>query len=227
LGEKFGEPAHGPDVGLIAERGEEAFEESLVPSDLAGAGGEFLAFALEPDHGGLAEEQAEVGVRPVAERGLALAAERFGQDGIRTEPMPEFFERGIELTVEDESGDRVRPGGAGFPDDVELDPAIGGIDVVAVAVPGGGVQIDLDIAGPGKIIAELDQGIAEVGAGFMVPETGVKNPEGTTVQGDELIPAEALVLPERLEKALGGNAVGRFLEQEHAQGMGAPLGITI
>ena len=72
LGEKFGEPAHGPDVGLIAERGEEAFEEGLVPSDLAGAGGEFLAFALEPDHGGLAEEQAEVGVRPVAGAGAGI-----------------------------------------------------------------------------------------------------------------------------------------------------------
>lgn len=198
MGEKLGEAAHGPDVGLIAERGEEAFDEGLVPTDLAGAGGEFLAFALEPDHGGLAEERAEVGVRPVVERGLALAAQRFGQDGIHTEPMAEFFERGIELAFEDQGGDRVRPRGARFPDDVELDPAIGGIDVVAVSMPGGGVQIDLDIAGAGKIIAELDQGIAEVGAGFMVPETGMKNPDGTTVQGAELIPAEALVLPERL-----------------------------
>jgi hypothetical protein len=35
------------------------------------------------------------------------------------------------------------------------------------------------------------------------------------------------VLPERLEEAFAGNAVGRFLEQQDAQGMGAPMGITI
>ena len=110
---------------------------------------------------------------------------------------------------------------------MELDPAVGGVDVVLMAVPCGGVQVDLDIAGPGEMIPELDEGIAKVRACLVVPETGVKNSDGLAVQGQELIATDALVLPEGLEKAFGGLAVGGFLEQMDAQGTGAPLGIAL
>jgi hypothetical protein len=88
------------------------------------------------------------------------------------------------------------------------------------------MQVNLDIAGFGEIIAELDQGVAEIRAGFMIPESRVKNSDGLAVQGDEFVPAEPLMLPDGLEKAFGGNAVGAFLEQEQTQGTGAPLGVT-
>jgi hypothetical protein len=87
LGEEFSEPAHGPDVVLVAERGEETFLEGLIPADLTGAGGEFLAFPFESDLGGLGEQLAEGGIRPIVECGLATAPQGFWQDGVDTEPM--------------------------------------------------------------------------------------------------------------------------------------------
>jgi hypothetical protein len=96
-----------------------------------------------------------------------------------------------------------------------------------VSVPRGGMQIDLDIAGPGKIVVELDQRIAKIGAGLVIPEPGVKNSNRPTVQGDESVPTEALMLPDRLQEALGRGAVGGFLEHKNAQGPGAPLDVEI
>jgi hypothetical protein len=226
LREEFGQAAHGPNVIFITQGGEQAFLEGLIPAHFPGAGGEFLAFALESDLGGLGEHFAEAGIRPVTERRLAAAPKRIRKQGIDTEPMAQFIDGRVELAFQDQGGERLWFGRAGFPDDVELNPAVGGIDVVFVAMPCGGVQVDLDIAGSGEIIAELDEGIAEVRAGLVIPETGVKNSDGLAVQGEELIAADALVLPEGLEKAFGGLAVGGFLEPMDTQGTGAPLGIT-
>lgn len=211
---------------FIAEGGEECFLEGLIPADLAGAGGEFLAFALESDQGGLMEKVAEHGIGPVPQDGLAAAAQRLREEGVDPEPMAQFVEGRIELTVQDQGGQRGWFGGGGFPDDVELDPAIGGIDVMAVAMPGRRVQIDFDVAGFRKITIELDQCVAEIGASLVIPKTRVKDLNGASVQGDEAIAAKSLMLPDRLKKTLRGDAVGRFLEPEGIQGLGTPLGVV-
>lgn len=96
---------------------------------------------------------------------------------------------------------------------------------MSVAVPGGRVQIDFNIPGLGKVIVELDQRVAEIGAGLVIPETGVQNPDGSTIAGDEALAAEALVEPDRLQEPFGGRAVGRLPEQQDAQRLGAPLGV--
>ncbi len=104
LRQEFGEAAHGPDVVFVAERGEEGLLEGLIPSDLAGAGGEFLALALEADLGGLTEELAQAGIGPIAEERLTAATHGVGQKGLDPEPMTQLVEWRVELPLEHQGG---------------------------------------------------------------------------------------------------------------------------
>ncbi len=65
--------------------------------------------------------------------------------------------------------------GVSVPDDVEDDSDEARVGVVAVGVPISGEGINLDVAGKWKIIAGLDDGLAEIGAGLVVTEAGVKD----------------------------------------------------
>lgn len=159
-----------------------------------------MSFALKSDPCGLAEELLEVGLGPKGEGGLTTATERVREKSLDAEPMSEFLERGIELALEDQSGNGEGPGSAGLPHDMELNVAVVGVDVVAMSVPCGGVQVDFDVARSGKILAELNEGVAKIGAGFVVPKARVKNSERLTVQRDEFVSAEALVQPECLQE---------------------------
>ena len=46
---QLGQAAHRPDVVFVAEPGEEAFPQRLLPTGLPGAGGKLRGLALEPD----------------------------------------------------------------------------------------------------------------------------------------------------------------------------------
>jgi hypothetical protein len=118
-------------------------------------------------------------------------------------------------------------GGCGVPDDVEDDAGIGGVTVVAMGVPRGGEQIDFDVAGEREIVIELDEGVVEIGAGFVVPEAGVEDADVATVEGIEGIAEETLVLPEGLEEALCGNAIRRIVEGDGIEQPCAPLGVEL
>lgn len=114
--------------------------------------------------------------------------------------------------------------GGAVPDYVENDAGEGGVGVVAVGVPVGGAGIDLDVAGDGWIVADLNDGLVEVGAGLMVPESGVEHAHGAAVEGLEGVAMEALVLPDCLQQVLRRRA-GRGVAQGARRVGGAPLGI--
>jgi hypothetical protein len=59
--------------------------------------------------------------------------------------------------------------------------AEGGIAIMPVRPPAAGVQIDLDIAALGRRRIELQNGIPEIGAAFVIPKAGMKNADGSPV----------------------------------------------
>jgi len=89
-----------------------------------------------------------------------------------------------------------------------------------------GAQVNLDITDMGTGPVDLHDGTGEVGSGLAIPEAGVKNGEGLTVQGSQGLAAHALVEPDALEQALFRQSVslglvtGRRLDL-----LGPPTGV--
>lgn len=91
-------------------------------------------------------------------------------------------------------------GGLAVPHDVEDDVFECGIFVVTVSAPAVVANVHFDVAARGSGIAELDHGVAKVRATLDTRETGMKNPHALAVHCGQLIAAQALVLPDGLEK---------------------------
>jgi len=129
--------------------------------------------------------------------------------GFVFEPWNEFGEGGIEVGFEPQDGWKDDLG-FGVPDDVQNDSGIGRIPGVMVALPSADGQIQFDIPRNRWIVPELDHRLSEIRTGFAVPVTGVQNPNRLTLEGDEPIPAHALMTPDLLQPTFGG-WVGGFL----------------
>lgn len=226
FGQAFGDALHGPGVVLIAEGAEDGFPEGLVPADGAGAGAEVEGFGAEPDEGGLFEHGAE-GIGAEALEGIAASAFEGGGGEFAgaADPGAEFVERGVELVVEDESGELDVAGGW-IPDDVEDHVLVGGVTGVAVALPAGGFEVDFDIARDGFGAVDLEDGVKEIGAAFAVPEAGVENSDLPVFGGGQGIAAEALVGPDFLEPTFRGCRLARVVvERGFRSALGAPFEI--
>jgi len=76
-----------------------------------------------------------------------------------------------------------------------------GIHVVPMVMPAAMCQIDLNIARP-DLTFDSNNGIAKIGARFMVPKTGMKHLDGFAVQCSQCIPFQTLVVPDGLQEAL-------------------------
>jgi hypothetical protein len=74
------------------------------------------------------------------------------------------------------------------------------------------LQIDLDVTAHGRLIGELDNGATKVRPTFDAEEAGVKYSDGASVQGAQAVAAEALLLPDGLDQALGWR-LGDFVER--------------
>ena len=74
------------------------------------------------------------------------------------------------------------------PDNVENHASVRGIISVAMAVPSGGFEINLDVARDWQIVFELDDGSAKVWARFAIQETGMQHAQSPAVHEPELIP---------------------------------------
>ncbi len=133
-----------------------------------------------------------------------MAAKVVGErlTGFAPEPQAKLAELGIEAGAQQEGWGRAGRGLLALPDDVQDDVLERGVAVMAVGLPTAGAQVNLDVAGAGRGIAELDEGVAEVGAAFEVVEAGVKDADGVAIEGEKLVAEHALMLPDRLEEAL-------------------------
>ena len=88
----------------------------------------------------------------------------------------------------------------GIPNHMQNDITKGGISVVTMGAPTGGLQIDFNIAIANAFVPDLDDRALEIRPGFVIFKAGVKNSHGLTVQGYEFVAQEALMLPDRLEQ---------------------------
>src|SRR5579862_2962270 len=79
-------------------------------------------------------------------------------------------------------------------------------------------EIQFDIAALRRRLADLENGLAEIGTGLVVPEAGMEHLDGAAVGGLELIALEALMLPNQLQELLGNGRLGRMF----AENLGRP-----
>ena len=79
---------------------------------------------------------------------------------------------------------------------------VGGVLEVSVGFPSGRMHINFDVAGLGVGVADLNDGLEEVGAGLVIPEAGMEDADGLGPYCDEVITADALVGPDFLKPAL-------------------------
>jgi hypothetical protein len=73
------------------------------------------------------------------------------------------------------------------------------------------MQVDFDITAARPFIADLEDRLAEIRTGFVIPKTGVKNLHGLPVQGPQLIALQSLMLPDLLQDAFGRGGFASFL----------------
>ena len=98
---------------------------------------------------------------------------------------------------------------------------------MAVRAPAARMEVHFNIAGAREVISELDDRAAEVRARLAVPESGMKNPHGLSVQGGQRLAPEALVPPDLLEEPFAGDSVRSFVKIAHAEGFRAPGGVEL
>ena len=99
-----------------------------------------------------------------------------------------------------------------FPDDVQHDILESRIAVVAVRVPAAGAQINFHVAGARRVVADLNDRAAKIRPAFGAGEAGMKNADGLSVGGFELVAAQALMLPDGLEQTFGRRII--FVAQD-------------
>ena len=77
------------------------------------------------------------------------------------------------------------------------------IPVVAVRAPAARAQINFHVAGTRRGAANLQDGVAKIGAAFEAGKSGVKNADAFSIGGFQLTALEPLVLPDCLQQAFG------------------------
>jgi len=95
----------------------------------------------------------------------------------------------------------------GIPDDVQNHLGVGRVALVAVGAPVGRKPGQSPHRQTGRFHAELQDSVAEIGAGFMVPKAGVKDAQGLALKSLQLVPLQALMEPELWRRL---SADGRF-----------------
>ena len=77
---------------------------------------------------------------------------------------------------------------------------IGLISRVMMLLPAGGKQVDFNVADDGPIVFKLYDRLTEVGAGLVIPETGVEHLDLAAVGGLQAMLEHALIKPNALEQ---------------------------
>ncbi len=155
----------------------EAFDEHAVEPGGAGEWRDF-GYAGGAGHfqGGLLE--------------LAVALEEAGGGAVFE------FEAGQAAAIGQADGDVF------FPDYVQDDVLIGGIEGVFVGDPIGGFDVDFDLPGP-EAIAYAYARLQEIGAGMHVVDAALQDLDGRAVGGEQIFRVKAAGFPEEVQKFFG------------------------
>jgi hypothetical protein len=101
-----------------------------------------------------------------------------------------------------------------------------GIAVMPVCTPVAGVQINFHVARTRRVLADLDYRPRKIRSPLGIGETRMENSNSFSVRGFEPVPTQALMEPDGLKQALGGEVV--FVAQGiHGAGARAPAGIEV
>jgi hypothetical protein len=87
------------------------------------------------------------------------------------------------------------------------------------------MQINFHVAGTRRLVADLQNGVAKIRPAFDADKTGMKNADAFSINRFQPVAAQALVLPNGLQQALGGKII--FVAQRVRAGSGAPAGVKI
>jgi hypothetical protein len=100
------------------------------------------------------------------------------------------------------------------------------VAVVAVCAPAIGAQINFHVAGTRRAVADLNDRILKIRPALGADKTGVKNADGFPIRSFEPVTAQALMLPNGLEQALGWYTVC-ITQKSCLAGRNSPVGIKI
>jgi hypothetical protein len=92
--------------------------------------------------------------------------------------------------------------------------------------PAAGLQINLHIAGYGRVAADLEHGAAKVRSAFHADEAGMKNAQRLAIGSLEPIAMEALVLPDGLQQFFRRRGI-TFAQHIYGSAAFAPRGVKI
>ncbi len=131
-----------------------------------------------------------------------MALQIFGQrfEGIAAKGGTQIVEGSIEFSTQRHGGNSSGSGMFPVPNDVQDDILKGGIAVMAVRAPTAGTEVDFNVAGACGFGADSHHGTVEIRASFIIFETRMKNSNRMTVQRDELVAQDTLLLPDSLEQ---------------------------
>ncbi len=90
-----------------------------------------------------------------------------------------------------------------FPDDVQNDVLEMFVPVMAMRPPAAGTQVNFHVTRTRRFVTDLQNGAGEIRPAFDADKSGMKDADGSSIGGFELVAAETLVLPDGLEQALG------------------------
>ena len=91
--------------------------------------------------------------------------------------------------------------------------------------PARDAEVHLHIAGARSGVTDLDERVTKIRTAFRIRKTGMKQADTLTVQGLQLIAAQALVLPDGLEQTLR-RRVRPVAQEEGGAGADPPLSVA-
>ena len=100
------------------------------------------------------------------------------------------------------------------------------VPVMAMRVPTRSAQVDFHVAGPRRVIANLNHRAIKIRAAFSAGEAGMKNPDIFSFRRPELIALQALMQPDGLKQAFGREVVFVVQEVRRPQPC-APAGVEV
>ena len=88
-----------------------------------------------------------------------------------------------------------------MPDNMEHHGFVGRVFVVMVVLPVVWVEINLDITDNRCAASDLNDSLAKIRAGFMIPKSGMQDPQRLAIGGLQVFAMNSLTSPYLLKKA--------------------------
>jgi hypothetical protein len=141
----------------------------------------------------------------ILQRRETFSAHGLGQflRGFFSKPQTQLTQRRVQRLPQRQQGRCSGGSPVSFPNHVQNHVVERRVAVVRMGVPAAGSQIDLDIAGLGRFISELNYRPAKIRASFGVPKTRMQYPDGQAIRPAKLFAQQSLMLPDGLEQVFG------------------------